>query len=134
MIKKIVTTALVIIVAVGALTGCAVSSDEQAICEAEGGKVTSERFSYKGELGDFWAVTTGLLHYCETSSGMSIVYNEIIEDVKDGLFSPTNNNVTIFNDCTKLGGATYRTVNSNGKTSSTRYVCIVDRAYVQILK
>lgn len=79
---------------------------------------------------------TGTLHYCETTEGLiGTVYNDKVTEAASGLFGVGDNNKTVFEECEKLGGETYKTSKSSGKSSRvTRFACVVDGAYVLIHK
>lgn len=114
------------------LAGCSVSDSERAACEERGGTVTSERFTYSsGFLNDR---RTGRLHFCESSNGAILeVYNELITEVNEGFLGTSGDNITIFNECNRLNGETFRTRYSSGKSTFTRFACVVDGSYRQIL-
>jgi len=133
--KRFAAVALVV-ASVSLMTGCAVDSSERAACESSGGVVKSERFPYKDFDSAFGKTSTGSLSYCESSDGlMTAVYNEKVVELEDGLFSPNKSNREVFEKCSELGGDTYKTRKSSGKNNRvTRFACVVDGAYVVILK
>lgn len=134
-LKKFTAVALTV-ASVVLMTGCTVDSSERAACESSGGVVKSERFTYKESDSAFRKTSTGSLRYCESSDGlMTTVYNEKILEVGEGLFGANKNNRKVFEECSKLGGETFRTRKSSGKNNHvTRFACVVDGAYVQILE
>ncbi len=129
--RKIAFT-LVALLGLAFLAGCAVSNEEKAACESNGGTVKSERFVYASE-GFFGERKTGRLNYCEIDGDIFTVYNEEIIDPDGNFFGPSEENREVFDECSKLEGRTYRTSYSTGKTSTAvRWVCVQGGEYVQI--
>lgn len=123
----------VILAAVGLLTACGISQDEQAACEDSGGITSDPTFRYS-EGGWFGPVSTGRVYICEQNGQITKVYNDEITSLDSGWFGPSGDNRRIYEECTATEGRVYKTTVSHGKTSSTRWVCIQGGQYVQILK
>lgn len=121
-----------IVASTALLVGCAVSDNERAACEAEQGTVNSERFLYSDE--GMFQTKTGPLYLCSRGNTIIDVYNEEVTEIDTGFLGTNSKNVQIFDECSEMLGKTYKTSVKNGRSYFTRYACIRDGAYVQILK
>lgn len=133
--KKIFASTAMLALAATLLSGCSVSTADSDECTSRNGEVKSERFAYSGDGSFFNSSNTGNLRYCETSDGlMDPVYNDVISESRTGFWGYTIDNNQVFEGCNEIGGVTYKTLKSRGKSNVARFACVNDGRYVQILK
>lgn len=128
--RKIAAIIAGTVLALAVLSGCSVSAEEKAACEADGGVVTSDSFLYKH---GWWDIRSGSLHYCSMNGTIREVYNKEIHEANEGLFGMNADNAQVFRECEARGGRTYETSVTSGKSTSYYNVCIQDGRYVQLL-
>lgn len=117
---------LSVIVAAAAvtLTGCAVSDEERAACESQGGEVVHERFK-TGREGFWDRDETNAMNFCKVNGRITAVYHEeVLPQEEDGRKRDWATS------CQAESGHLYLVKHTRrvGKVTTTRrdYICVAD--------
>ncbi len=122
------------------LSGCAgnPSTAQKSECFKIEGKIVEEHFPYHPGNENNESSVSGPVSYCKTEDGkIHNIYNvETVTELKtDSVWDPVSDlNMIVFHRCAKLQGIIYSTTYSQGRVVETRYLCLVDGNFVQVLR